>query len=47
MDGYKSKLVLDRILDVRIPKGTKGYLDIGKIEDYAAKRNIIVKIGEF
>lgn len=38
---------VDRILDVRVPKGTKGYLNIDKIEEYATQNNIIVKIREF
>lgn len=47
MDGYDSKLVLNRILDIRIPKGTREYLNESVILQEAEKAGIIIKIREF
>ncbi len=38
---------VSRTLDIRIPKGTKGYLNVDEILGYADEKGIIIKIGEF
>ncbi len=46
-DIYIGKDRVNRILDVRIPRGTMGYLDIDEIRKYAYRRGITIQIQEF
>ena len=52
IDALNRKITIDgedanKILDIRVPQGTKGDLNIKAIEDYATQRNITVMIKEF